>query len=159
MLWSGQNQVTGDTIKLVLRNRALYKAWVIGSAFIASDAEANDTSNGPELRFNQIKGKSMTAQFSDSQLQSVWVDGNGELVYYPTDDKEGVPQPMGTNQGECSSILIRFKQGELSSLRMDGQPKSVFKSNRFAGTEPLLLLGFNWLRDQRPRSQADVFAE
>ena len=101
----------------------------------------------------------MTAQFSDSELQSVWVDGNGELVYYPTDDKEGAPRPMGTNQGECSSILIRFKQGELSSLRMDGQPKSVFKSNRFAGTEPLLLLGFNWLRDQRPRSQADVFAE
>ena len=159
MLWSGQNQVTGDTIKLVLRNQTLDKAWVIGSAFIASDAEANDSFNGPELRFNQIKGKSMTAQFSDSELQSVWVDGNGELVYYPTDDKEGAPRPMGTNQGECSSILIRFKQGELSSLRMDGQPKSVFKSNRFAGTEPLLLLGFKWLRDQRPRSQADVFAE
>jgi lipopolysaccharide export system protein LptA len=157
IVWSAQNQVTGDTLKLGLSNQALDKAWVMGNAFIVSDAESNDSIQGPEIRFNQIKGKSATASFVSSELESVWVDGNGELVYYPTDDKHGKPQPMGTNQGECSSILIRFKDGELSSLRMDGQPKSVFKSNRFAGTEPLLLRDFKWLRDQRPRSRYDIF--
>jgi hypothetical protein len=157
IVWSAQNQVTGDTLKLGLSNQALDKAWVMGNAFIVSDAEANDSIQGPEVRFNQIKGKMATASFVNSELESVWVDGNGELVYYPTDDKEGAPKPMGTNQGECSSILIRFKDGELSSLRMDGQPKSVFKSNRFAGTEPLLLRDFKWLRDQRPRSRDDIF--
>jgi hypothetical protein len=157
IVWSAQNQVTGDTLKLGLSNQALDKAWVMGNAFIVSDAEANDSIQGPEIRFNQIKGKMATASFVNSELESVWVDGNGELVYYPTDDKEGAPKPMGTNQGECSSILIRFKDGELSSLRMDGQPKSVFKSNRFAGTEPLLLRDFKWLRDQRPRSRYDIF--
>jgi hypothetical protein len=157
IVWSAQNQVTGDTLKLGLSNQALDKAWVMGNAFIVSDAEANDSIQGPEIRFNQIKGKMATASFVNTELESVWVDGNGELVYYPTDDKEGAPKPMGTNQGECSSILIRFKDGELSSLRMDGQPKSVFKSNRFAGTEPLLLRDFKWLRDQRPRSRYDIF--
>jgi len=156
IVWSAQNQVTGDTLKLGLRNQSLDKAWIMGNAFIISDAEANDTIQGPEIRFNQIKGKSATASFLNSELESVWVDGNGELVYYPTDSKEGKPQSMGTNQGECSSILIRFKDGELSTLRMEGQPKSVFKSNRFAGTEPLLLRDFKWLRDQRPRSRYEI---
>ncbi len=157
IIWSGQNQVTGDTLKLALSNQALNKAWVMSNAFIVSDAEANDTIQGPEILFNQIKGKSATASFVNSELESVWVDGNGELVYYPTDDKKGKPQPMGTNQGECSSILIRFTEGELSTLRMEGQPKSEFKSNRFAGDEPLLLRDFKWLRDQRPRSRYDIF--
>jgi lipopolysaccharide export system protein LptA len=159
IVWSAQNQVTGDTLKLELSNQALSKALVLGNAFIVSDAEANDSISGPELRFNQIKGKNATAVFTDSELESVWVDGNGELVYYPTDDKGGAPQPMGTNQGECSSIFIRFREGELSSLRMDGQPKSIFKSNRFAGDEPLILRDFKWLRDRRPRSREDVFSK
>jgi len=157
IVWSAQNQVTGDTLKLGLSNQSLDKAWVMGNAFIVSDAEANDSLEGPEMRFNQIKGKMATASFLNSELESVWVDGNGELVYYPTDDKEGKPQAMGTNEGECSSILIRFEGGELSALRMEGQPKSVFKSNRFAGSEPLLLRDFKWLRDQRPRSQNEIF--
>jgi len=157
IVWSAQNQVTGDTLKLGLSNQMLDKAWIMGNAFIVSDAEASDSIQGPEVHFNQIKGKMATATFVKSELQTVWVDGNGELVYYPTDEKEGALQPMGTNQGECSSILIRFSDGELSTLRMEGQPKSVFKSNRLAGTEPLLLRDFRWLRDQRPQSRSDIF--
>ena len=159
VLWSAQNQVTGDTLKLVMSNQSLKNTWVLGHAFIVSDAEANDSVQGPETYFNQIKGKYATAYFKRNELQSVQVDGNGELVYYPTDDKKAKPTPMGTNQGECSSILIRFKEGELASLRMDGQPTSVFKSNRFAGKEPLLLRDFKWLRDRRPQSREDIFSD
>jgi lipopolysaccharide export system protein LptA len=157
IVWSAQNQVTGDTLKLGLSGNVLSKAWVMGSAFIVSDAEGNDTVQGPEIRFNQIKGKSMTAIFRDNDLQSVWVDGNGELVYYPTDEKGLKPRALGTNQGECSSIFIRFREGELSTVRMEGNPKSVFKSNKFAGNEPMKLRDFQWLRDRRPRSREDIF--
>lgn len=159
ILWSAQNQVTGDTLKLVMSNQSLETAWVLGHAFIVSDAEANDSVQGPEIHFNQIKGKNATAHFRENELLSVQVEGNGELVYYPTDDKKERPQPMGTNQGECSSILMRFKEGELASLRMDGQPASVFKSNRFAGKEPLKLRDFNWRRDKRPKHRDDIFTE
>jgi hypothetical protein len=99
----------------------------------------------------------MTAIFGGSKLESVWVDGNGELVYYPTDDKGLKPRALGTNQGECSSIFIRFRDGELSTVRMEGNPKSVFKSNKFAGNEPMKLRDFKWLRDRRPRSREDIF--
>jgi hypothetical protein len=99
----------------------------------------------------------MTALFGDNKLQSVWVDGNGELVYYPTDEKGLKTRALGTNQGECSSIFIRFREGELSTVRMEGNPKSVFKSNKFAGNEPMKLRNFRWLRDQRPRSREDIF--
>jgi lipopolysaccharide export system protein LptA len=159
ILWSAQNQVTGDTLRLAMSNQSLETAWVLGHAFIVSDAEANDSVQGPEVYFNQIKGKNATAYFALNELQTVQVEGNGELVYYPTDDKKEKPQPMGTNQGECSSILIRFKEGELASLRMDGQPASVFKSNRFAGKEPLLLRDFNWRSNKRPRHRDDIFIE
>lgn len=157
VLWSAQNQVTGDTLKLALHNQLLDTAWVMSRAFIVSDAEANDSLQGPEVRFNQIKGKNARAHFRENELVSVLVEGNGELVYYPTDDKSGKPLPMGTNQGECSSIFIRFKAGELVSLRMDGQPTSVFKSNRFAGDEPLRLPDFSWMRERRPKNRDDIF--
>jgi lipopolysaccharide export system protein LptA len=158
VLWSANSQVSGDTLKLELSEGALRVAWVLGSAFIVSDAEATDSTQGPEVRFNQIKGKQMKALFADNELQSVWVDGNGELVYYPTDEKSGLPQTVGSNKGECSSIFIRFKKGELSSLRMDGEPKSVFTSNRLAEAEPLRLRDFQWLGEKRPKNALDVFA-
>lgn len=158
VVWSAQNQVTGDTIKLELENQALKHAFVFSNSFIASDAEAKgDSIVGNEIRFNQIKGKQMRADFSNDMLRQIDVQGNGELVYYPTDDKEGKPQVMGTNEGQCSSMLITFVDGELSKVRLDDMPKSVFKSNKFASGQPLRLSDFQWLRERRPRSVSDIF--
>ncbi len=158
VLWSSQNQVIGDTIMLKLKDQALRHAYVYSNAFIASDAEAKgDSIRGNEIRFNQIKGKQMRADFANEVLHQIDVQGNGELVYFPTDDKEGKPKVMGSNEGQCSSMLITFKDGELSKVRMDDSPKSIFKSNKFASNEPLRLSDFKWLSDQRPRNASDIF--
>jgi hypothetical protein len=41
---------------------------------------------------------------------------------------------------------------------MDGEPKSVFTSNRLAEVEPLRLRDFQWLGEKRPKNALDVFA-
>jgi len=64
---------------------------------------------------------------------------------------------MGTNEGQCSAMLLSFENGELSRVRMEDAPKAVFKSTKFGANEPFLLRDFKWLRDQRPQSREDVF--
>lgn len=160
IVWSSQNQVTGDTIRLQLVANALRHAYVMTSGFILSDAEAKgDSVPGREERFNQIKGKFMRADFWNSELQAIDIDGNAELVYYPTDDESGRPKVIGTNEGQCSSMFISFNGGELSSVRLEESPKSVFKSMAMADPLPLRLKDFRWLREQRPRSASDVFSK
>ena len=158
IVWSAKSQVTGDTINLEIRNEALRYANVLSNALIVSDAEAaGDSIPGREEKFNQIKGKSMRADFLNDALHQIRVEGNAELIYFPTDDKSGQPKTMGTNEGQCSAMLLSFENGELSRVRMEDAPKAVFKSTKFADAQPMRLKEFKWLKSLRPQDRYAIF--
>ena len=158
IVWSAQSQVTGDTINLEIRNEALRFANVLSNALIVSDAEAaGDSISGREEKFNQIKGKSMRADFLNDALHQIRVEGNAELIYFPTDDKSGRPKTMGTNEGQCSAMLLSFENGELARVRMEDAPKAVFKSTKFADAQPMRLKEFKWLKSLRPQDRYAIF--
>ncbi|MFN5620132.1 MAG: OstA-like protein [Flavobacteriales bacterium] len=157
IVWSAQSQVTGDTISLEMENQVLRYANVLSNAFMVSDAEASgDSIVGSEEKFNQIKGKRMRADFLNDALHHIRVEGNAELIYFPTDDKSGQPKTMGTNEGQCSAMLLSFENGELSRVRMEEAPKAVFKSTKFADS-PLRMKEFKWLKAQRPVDRYAIF--
>lgn len=158
VIWSAQSQVTGDTISLEMRQQELRYVNVLSNALIVSDAEASgDSIVGREEKFNQVKGKRMRAHFKDDALHHIRVEGNAELIYFPTDAKSGRPKTMGTNEGQCSAMLLSFDNGELSRVRMEDAPKAVFKSTKFADAQPLRLKEFKWLKSLRPYDRYAIF--
>ncbi len=59
------------------KNRQTDRLELYNNAFIASKVDS--------LRFNQIKGRSLTGYFKDNELYKIDIKGNGELLYYLLD--------------------------------------------------------------------------
>lgn len=158
VLWHLQNQITGDSLTLNTANGELQALLVNGNAFIISDAEAKgdsiQTNNG---RYNQIKGRKLTGTFTENELRNVYVEGNGQLVYFPTDDKKEKPIAVGHNKGECSNINIEIRDRQLTRIRMETETNSTFSPMKLATNAVFELDHFLWRDDERPKKAADIF--
>ncbi|MFT5724245.1 MAG: hypothetical protein ACI9JN_001363, partial [Bacteroidia bacterium] len=139
ILWTEENQITGDTLIVFRRNGQLHKLEVINEAFIVSYVQ-------PEI-FNQIDGTDMTAFFKNNKLSQVKVEGNGQSVYYVQDDDSAF---TGVNHMVCSDMLITVDDNTVSDVRYYDSPKGGFYPVTDFPTDKKKLPNFIWLPDNRP---------
>jgi lipopolysaccharide export system protein LptA len=152
ILWSDENQIVGDFIKLKNGPNGAEKLYVTNNGFISSLAE-------PGL-YNQIKGRNITGFFSDSKLYKLLVEGNGETIYFPKDDpKEPDLEPMiiGMNKAICSNIEIRLAEGQVSRIKFMERPTATLHTLDEIQSMPTKLKGFKWRGDLRPNNKYDLF--
>ncbi len=159
ILWNGVNQITGDSISVSNKDGKIDRMNIRGNSFISSESKK-------EL-YNQIKGRNMTASFLENDLHSIYVEGNGQLVYFPEEeakkDSTGViisnPKIIGLNKGECSNIYIEIFEKEIKKLRLEKESNSTFSPMNLADKDNFLLDGFIWKGAERPKSKADLFLD
>ena len=148
IIWSKQYQMEADSIIAQLVNQKLRTMYLRAKSFII----ARDTL----LNYNQVKGRRITASFDDStRLQKVFVEGNGESVYFIADD---VLKPMGMNRVECAKMTLNFKQNQVKRIQFVGQPEGKFIPPQNVKAEEKQLEGFNW-RDQEKPTKEGIFAK
>jgi lipopolysaccharide export system protein LptA len=140
VLWSEGNQMTADSIRMLIEHNTISKIFLVANAFVISQ----DTL----LNFNQIKGRRMTAELANSKINKVIVLGNGESVYYALDDK--TMSLMGMNKIICSNITIRFKEGKVNNLSFYVKPDAQFIPPHELKKEMRTLKGFNWKAEEKP---------
>jgi hypothetical protein len=100
------------------------------------------------LNFNQVKGRYITANFDDStRLQKVFVEGNGESIYFAMDDKQRM---MGMNRVECSKMTLNFKKNTVKKIIFIGQPDGKFYPPKDIRGDQKNLDGFAWHIAQKP---------
>ena len=63
VLWNAENQMTADTINILLRKKTVDKIIMINNSFVASQDSL--------LNFNQIKGREMVATFQSKKIHHV----------------------------------------------------------------------------------------
>jgi len=147
IIWSQGSQQTGDTIYLQLRNKKINSVQVIQNAF-AVNVDPIDTT-----KFNQIKGKLITGFFKDGKLSSMYVDGNAESVYFTKTDDGKKYEKM--NQTVSSRIKIVFRNSEIGDVvpikNVEGATTPVADIK-----QEVILTGFIWKPELRPRSKKDV---
>lgn len=139
ILWSEENQITGDTIKIVQVKNQLDQMYVRGNSFIISD-DGND-------KFNQIKGRNMDARFKQNKLRTVKVNGNGQSVYYAREDSVSY---TGVNSIVCSDILIRVDSNKIREVTYYSTPEGGFYPVEDFPKSKEKLPQFKWLIDKRP---------
>ena len=149
VLWTQGNQLTADSISMLIENNTISKMFLVDNAFVISQ----DTLKN----FNQIKGREMTAEFANQKIDRVIVEGNGESIYFALNEDEQAF--MGMNKIICSNITIRFKAGKVNNLSFYVRPEASFIPPHELKKEDKTLKGFSWRADNKPAREDVVKGE
>lgn len=148
VLWTDENQMTADSISMLIERNTISKIFMNVNSFVISQ----DTSQN----FNQIKGRKMIADFRAGKLNRVFVNGNGESIYFAVDEKTGAL--TGMNNVICSNIIIRFKEGKVNTISFIRQPDGNFIPPHELEEENKKLTDFVWHENLRPKREDVVNA-
>ena len=96
----------------------------------------------------------MIGKFKHDELRRVYVNGNGEAVYYA---KEEDGDYLGMNRSVCSRILILLADSEVQRITWIGKPEGVMHPMDKIPEDRKTLEGFRPRFEERPLSKADLF--
>jgi lipopolysaccharide export system protein LptA len=144
VLWSQQNQMTADTISMLVSHNTVKKIFMDMKAFVVSEDSLQ--------HFNQIKGRNMIALLDSGAIHRVLVDGNGESIYYALDEKDH--SLRGMNKIACSNITIRFVQGQINNVSFYVNADASFVPPHQITPDQTRLEGFQWLEAEKPTRES-----
>lgn len=145
VLWAEENQMTSDSMALFTKNRKADRMELFSSAFVASQVDT--------MRYNQIRGRSLTGYFRDNELYKIEIDGNGESLYYLGEGDE----IMAVNKATSSEIEIYIDNGKISVITENQSPEGVIDPPSEAPQGNPHLEGFRWYDHLRPKKIPDIF--
>jgi len=140
ILWNRNNQIEGDTIRMEISENSIKRMFLRRNSFL--------TSQDTILNYNQIKGRNMTANFVNGDIDNVDVNGNGEVIYYAL--AEGDSLLMGMNRILCSNLKLLFQKRSLKNIRAYVQPEARFIPPHELTADVQKLDGFLWQGESRP---------
>ena len=140
IIWSNKSQLEADTIHVIMVNNKIRTMDLLSKSFVI----AQDTI----MNFNQIKGRKIKALFTkESDLDKIYVDGNGESIYYALDDKNKM---IGLNHVECSKMALQFKEKKVNRISFVGSPESRLVTPKEISVEETKLEHFEWKEKNKP---------
>ncbi|MGJ8667725.1 MAG: OstA-like protein [Patiriisocius sp.] len=147
ILWSGENQMTGDTIHLITNTKTekLDTLKVFNNAFLAQR---------DSLGYNQVKGERLTGLFTENKLDTVNIDKNAQVIYFARNDKDEL---IGINNTVSSSIQMYLENQEIQGIRFIKKGKGKVYPLSKLPPEARILAGFEWRGDERLLSKDDLF--
>ena len=146
MVWANNNQITGDTIYLYIKNKKPEQLYVFENAFAFNKIDTTTF-------FNQLKGNRLNAWFQNGSISKMITKGNAENIYFALDNDNNF---IGINHSNAQIIEITFENDEPA--------KVVFRNQLIGNMTPigqtpkteLLIPGFIWLDHLRPKSKIDL---
>ena len=147
VVWSGKNQMLGDTIYLFLENQKPQEVKVIDNALSISK-------EGTEY-YNQVKGNYIYIFFKDGKVNSMRTKGSpAENVYYAVDENNKF---IGVNHSTCDVIEAYFEDEELARVKFINNLEGKMSPMNQVNHQELRVRKFVWLDDRRPKSKFDIF--
>ncbi len=149
VLWNGNDQITGDHIRITLRDGRAHRLYVEENAFMMSLVDS--------VHFDQVTGSMMTGFFADNELRRLLVEGNSRTVYFTREEKDGKEEMIGVNRADCSHIEMVMEDGKVSTVTFLEKPDAVLYPMDKVPPEELRMKGSNWRIEERPVDRHDIF--
>ncbi|MFZ0489996.1 MAG: OstA-like protein [Salegentibacter sp.] len=148
VLWSGESQMTGDTIYLQSNSETeqLDSLKVFNNAFLIQ----KDSIEG----FNQVKGMTLVGLFRENELYQADINKNTETLYYSRNDDGKL---IGINKTLSSSIRMLMQNQEINDIFYYNNVDGTLTPDPDYPENARKLKGFNWRGDERLRSKEDLF--
>jgi lipopolysaccharide export system protein LptA len=151
IIWSDQNQITGDTIHLLsnVKTEKLDSLKVLNNSFIVSRDSIS------KKDFNQIKGRNMFGKFKNNKLHLLLVKGNAESVYFNRNEET---QVLETITKEISSnIEFTLKNGQIETIKyLKKSDGNTYPPSKLPD-DVRELKGFIWRESEQPKKMQDIF--
>lgn len=145
ILWSDSTQMTGDTIKIYLKNQEIDFLTISNNGFVINE-------NTDEI-YNQMKGKNVSANFINGKLNDMTLEGNSESIYFLQDEND---MYIGMNKSLCNKILVIFSEEKMSDIKFLTNPASSMSPLITLKESDMKLEGFHWYIKNRPLSIFDL---
>ncbi len=151
VVWSKENQVTGDTILLFTKNKKADRFKVFENSLLVSKVQGDF--------FNQVKSLRMDGYLTDGSIDSVRARGFAECIYYMQNEDSSF---TGVNQSSSDIMDIYFASDSTGGRALQ---RVVFRSAvkgtlwpmRAKTPEELRLQNFKWLDDRRPKTKYELY--
>ena len=147
ILWSGENQMTGDTIHL-LSDKATDKLdtlKVFNNAFLVQK---------DSIGYNQVKGERLIGLFTNNELDTVSIKKNAEVMYFSRNDEQEL---IGINNTVCSYIDLYLKEQAITGIKFFKKAKGKLYPESELPPNARILKGFIWRGDERLKTVNDLF--
>ena len=148
VVWSGNSQVTGDTIYMYTKNKKPHQLYVFENGLMVNKT-------GIDM-YNQIKGNRLFGYFTEGEIDNIRAKGNAESIYYAKDQEDKL---IGINKASSDIIDMRFKNRELNKVVFISAVTGKMLPFREATEEDRQLRSFKWHEKRRPKSKFELFGE
>lgn len=146
VVWAQENQITGDTIYLYLKNKKPERLQVFENAMAISRVDNTQY-------YNQVKGNTINAFFVDGKINFLRAKGNAENVYYGQDE---LKKFIGVNKSSADLIDILFDDGKAKQVTFQRNLDGTMYPMREVNHEDIRLRGYKWLDAVRPKSKYEI---
>ena len=131
VMWQEENQLTAEKVEMKITSGQIKNLYLQNQAFIISEEDS--------IKYNQIKGKQMTGYFNENKLVRIFVEGNGQTIYFAKDKDKLI----GINRANCTNLMIYIKDNSVEKITFLKKPDAtLFPMSDFMPKE-FLLKDFN----------------
>ncbi len=152
VLWSENNQMNGDTIEIELYGGEIKQLNLYNHSFIISQVDSS-------IYYNQIKGRDMKAIFKNNDLNRIYVNGNGQTVYFAKDTENEKGKIIGMNKADCSNLLVMVTDNQISKILFLDQPTGALTPLSKIEPSILKLKDFRLRDEERPKNKEDIYRD
>jgi hypothetical protein len=145
VLWNEKNQMRGDTVVAVSKNKKIERIHFNRKAFSISE----DTL----LNYNQVRGKRMTAYFENNEIKNIFVKDDAETIYFALIGDTAV---SGLNHVLAKDMNVKFENKKLKTISFYVKPKAEFVPEHEINDNIIRLAGFKWRISERPDLQKTI---
>ncbi len=155
--WSKNSELTGDTLRIYMKNDSL-----IDKVHLKNNTFANSEVDSGKF-YNQLAGKEIWAHFTGKEITFAIVTGNASSVFYPeSEEKDSLGNVIKIRQGMnrifSSSINMYLDSGEVVGVSFLEKPDGVFFPIDQIDEKEQFLKGFSWNPALRPKRWEDLMA-
>jgi len=148
IIWSGMNQMTGDTIHLIsnLETEKLDSLKVFNNAFMIEHDSIDN--------YNQVKGLHMYGLFRDNSLYFSELVKNTEYVYFSRSEQGEL---IGIDKGACSKISMYLSNNQIDEITFFTDVDGIVYRDEDLPKNVRKLRGFNWRGEEMIKTKEDIF--
>jgi lipopolysaccharide export system protein LptA len=147
-VWQDSTQLSADSMDVfLLKGSEINKIKLYNNSLVVNKKDS--------IHYDQLSGNFIIANFKDEAIEQIFIDGNSQTLYYPTNsDKDSTGNETTSLQGQnkliSEQILISFRASEITKIKFIDQPDAQFYPLNKIKEDELYLKNFIWNFSKKP---------